>query len=311
MVEVKNMEAIIIIGFLADYNMKDKIEEVFNEYQINFNYPEKPNSTLDSEVYYEIPVTLNTVNNSNIISNICRDLKTKFNIDCGETVSFKFDDNDFINAPFYELKSTGNSSKAFLSHKNDGIKLITLCNVCKIQAKIQQSSLVMDTSKIGDRYMVNVGTDFWVVSEKMAALMEKWDITGYTLKEVIHSGKNSPQPVFQVIPTNILPPWSSAMKHYYFVTQSEGQCSECDIRGRIDYPYHYDKSDLEQYSITDISMMREWKSNGQWAYHPTFISNRFRRLLIENGITSDVRDIYAKNYKSKDWLFDPVIVVDN
>lgn len=305
------MEAIIIIGFFADYNLKDKIEDVFKEYQINFNSPDQPNSSLDSEVYYEVPVTLNKTNNSHTISKIRKKLQTTFHIDCGETVSFKFDDNDFSNAPFYELKSTGNSPKAFLSHKSAGIKWTTLCKACNIQAKIQQSPLAMDTSKIGDRYMVNVGTDYWVVSERMASLMEEWRITGYTLKEVIHSGKNSPQPAFQVIPTSVLPPWSSEMKHYYFVTQQEGQCSTCDIRGRIDYPYHYNKSDLEHYPITDMMRMREWKPNGQWAYHSTFISKRFRNLLIENEITGDVRDIYAKNYKSKDWIFNPVIPVVN
>lgn len=71
-------------------------------------------------------------------------------------------------------------------HKKDSVKLVSLSSNCGIQAKIQQSPLVIDTSKIGDRYMVNVGTEFWVISEKTASLMSEWEITGYTLKEVIH-----------------------------------------------------------------------------------------------------------------------------
>lgn len=146
----------------------------------------------------------------------------------------------------------------------------------------------MDTSKIGTRYMVNVGTDYWVVSEKMAHFMEDWKITGYKLQEVIHSRKKDGQRAYQIIPTNMLLPWSTEMKHYQFIKRDKGWlCRRCNINGRIDYPYHYDKSDLEKYPIQDMNIMREWTSSGinGWAYRPVFVSKRFRDLLIEHNIT--------------------------
>lgn len=158
--------------------------------------------------------------------------------------------------------------------------------------------------------MVNIGTDYWVVSEKMARLMEEWKITGFELQEVIHSGKKEGQPAYQVIPTNILQAWSTEMKHYYFITEPEERCPVCNIKGRVDYPYHYNKLDLEQNPIKDIDIMTEFCSNGSWAYRPVFISKRFRDLLIENGITREVLNMYDDNYGSRDWLFRLVIIVD-
>ncbi|WP_026019022.1 hypothetical protein [Ureibacillus thermosphaericus] len=100
------------------------------------------------------------------------------------------------------------------------------------------------------------------------------------------------------------------MKHYYFITEPEERCRTCNIRGRIDYPYYYNKRDLEQYPIKDINIMKELKSNGSWAYRPVFLSKRFRDLLIENGITREVINRDDNNYKSRDWLFEPVVIIE-
>lgn len=297
------METRVIVDFYADYYLKNKLEEFFYKYGIQLTFPEKRKHS--SEVYVEVPINLNERLTVDTLARIISTLESEFNLSCGEALSFKFDDEDFK-----QLRSTGNSPKVFLEHKKDGVEWITLCKYCGLQAKVQTSALVIDTSKIRDRYMVNVGVDYWVVSEKMALLMEKWDITGYKLQEVIHSGKKTAQTAFQILPTNILPSWSSVMKHYYFITETDDQCSICNIRGRIDYPYHYNKTDIEKNPIKDINILQEWKSNGQWAYHSIFFSKRFRDLLIDNGITRDVRNMYDNNYKSKDWLFDPVIIVD-
>lgn len=102
------------------------------------------------------------------------------------------------------------------------------------------------------------------------------------------------------------------MKQYIFIEGDEDRCKKCNIRGRVDYPYHYDQSDLEKYPIKDFNIMREWSANGVngWAIRPVFVSKRFRDLLIENGITRDIRDIYDENFTSRDWYFEPVIIVD-
>jgi hypothetical protein len=56
--------------------------------------------------------------------------------------------------------------------------------------------------------------------------------------------------------------------------------------------------------------MKELKSNGSWAYRPVFLSKRFRDLLIENGITREVINRDDNNYKSRDWLFEPVVIIE-
>lgn len=302
------MDIYVCIDFFAEYSLKSELERLFGKFDISLNFPDKPK--MGTEVYLQVPIRLNGKVGIDTISYITSHLKKEYQISCGESFSCRFNYLDFERSPFFRLVSTGNSSKAFLEHKKDGIKWKTICPSCGIQEKVQTSPLVMDTSKVGDRYMVNVGVDYWVVSEKMAYLMKEWEITGYELREVIHSGKKPAQPVFQVIPTNVLPSWSSEMKHYYFITEPEERCQTCNIRGRIDYPYHYNKRDLEQYPIKDINIMKDLKSNGSWAYRPVFLSKRFRDLLIENGITREVINRDDDNYKSRNWLFEPVVIIE-
>lgn len=81
--------------------------------------------------------------------------------------------------------------------------------------------------------MVNVGA-YWVVSEKMARLMEDWKLSGLELKPVIHKGpEKGKQPAYQIVPSSTMPNWSKEMKHYYFANEHR-RCKTCGIRGRID-----------------------------------------------------------------------------
>jgi hypothetical protein len=70
--------------------------------------------------------------------------------------------------------------------------------------------------------MVNVESAFWIVSEKMARLMEDWGITGYELQEVAHKGPSSGKvPCYLLVPIETLPAWSSKMPRIYFVTEEQ------------------------------------------------------------------------------------------
>jgi len=105
------------------------------------------------------------------------------------------------------------------------------------------------------------------------------------------------------------------MRADFFVSEDEKrrQCPVCGIRGRINFPYHYDNRYLDE-NICDVNVMKEWNVTGHangWAYHPTFFSRRFRELLIKHNITREVRSVNSRNYKSKDWVFDPIQVVMN
>ncbi|WP_145977188.1 hypothetical protein [Paenibacillus sp. 32O-W] len=138
--------------------------------------------------------------------------------------------------------------------------------------------------------------------------MEDWGITGYELQEVAHKGPSSGKvPCYLLVPIETLPAWSSKMPRIYFVT--EEHCHDCGIQGRITGPFHYDKTDLNNHA-NDVYFSNEYISNRRWAYRATVISKRFRDLLIENKITRDVRDMHSTKYGSRDWLFDPVIIVE-
>ncbi|MFJ8063679.1 hypothetical protein ACIQYS_03520 [Psychrobacillus sp. NPDC096426] len=170
----------------------------------------------------------------------------------------------------------------------------------------QLSSLVIDTSKIKDRYMVNVGP-FWVVSKKMVDLMNKWNLKGYDLNPVVHKGPEAGrQQAYQIIPKHTLPNWSSQMVHFYFATEPE-PCI-CGIKRTINGPFHYDKEDLKDLE-SDIYLSAEWSHDGKYVYKKTLFSKKFRDLIIENKITKDIRGSDDENYGSKDWLFEPGILV--
>lgn len=200
-----NMKTIVTIHFYDQLNQHKKLTEFFHAYGIHLSEPEKPPEGID-EVSYDIPIIVDEQLSLNTIRELFINLNKRFQLlQCFDSVDFKFDHEDFEKSPFFELCSTGNSPRAFLEHKKNCIKWKVICESCGLKAKVQTSPLIMDTSKIGTRYMVNVGTDYWVLSEKMAQLMEEWKISGYELKEIIHSGKMNGQCGYQVIPTNTLP----------------------------------------------------------------------------------------------------------
>lgn len=168
----------------------------------------------------------------------------------------------------------------------------------------QISPLTIDTSKIKDRYMVNVGTVFWVVSEKMAELMDNWRLTGYDLRPVIHKGADKGKQ-----PAHSFPPWSKAMTHYYFATEEQNKCKNCRVKGRVAGFYTYNKEDIKSVKL-DVFHTAEWSHKGKYVYRKTLFSKAFRNLILEHKISKDVRGVYNKKYGSKDWVFEPTIIVE-
>ncbi|WP_018750363.1 hypothetical protein [Paenibacillus sanguinis] len=298
----------IKIGFFIDYSYAKHIESFFNEYDIHVSSPKKGVRT--SEISYDIPVVFRP--EDNVIAKmeeIRGRLLKLFPIDhTGEEIIFSYDNEEYDKAPFFRLQSTGNSASANITNNNSAMKTEIFCKACGLKRKELESHLVMDTSKLKSRYMVNIDSMFWVVSEKMAELMAEWNITGYQLKEVEHRGKPENRvPAYQLITENSLPPLSPNTKYYYFVSEPEERCDVCGIKGKVHYPYLYDQSDIENYT-NDLYLVNEWASNGSYAYHRLLLSQRFRSLLLENKITRDVRSLYEDNYGSKDWFMTPVFI---
>lgn len=302
------MKVIIKVVFFADYNLEPYVKDLFKRYGIEMHFPQRLSRIGDNQASVEVPIQLNVDCTSDEIKDICQQLMKEYQLFVGEALFFEFDDDDFKAASFFKVHSTGNSSKAFLEHKKDHIQWETICDTCGIKKKVQTGPIVMDTSKIGARFMVNVGIDYWVISEKLAHLLEQWNMTGYELKEVIHCGKKEAIKCYQLIVRVSLPDWSHAMQHYSFATEPNKYCHTCKIRGRIDFPAVYDEG-INRLA-NDFYTYNEYYSNGTWAYKPIFISKRLRRLLIDHKITRDVRNEFSSIYRSSDWLLKPIFIND-
>lgn len=293
------------ICFFAKTEVVSKVIDVLNSKNIATSIPEF--TDCDTEVLLNVDIELNGKINYECMKDLYMYLENNLQVhDIGEMFSFKYTDEEYELSPFFVLQSTGNSSRAFLDDKGTAFKEEIFCNSCGLIQQNQNSPLVIDTSKIKGRYMVNVGA-YWVVSETMAELMEDWMISGYELKQVIHKGpEKGKQPAYQIVPSFTLPNWSKEMEHYYFATEEDGICSICGVKGRIDGPYYYNKKDLINMNM-DVYLAAEWTHNGNYVYRKTLFSKKFRDMIIKHKISKDVRDM--KKYGSKDWLFEPVILV--
>lgn len=304
------MIAVNKLSFFIDYSYSKQIEIFFEDYDIHIVSPEKGART--SEIRYQIPISFDPRENmKDKIEEIINRLLSSFPIDrIGEAVSFEYSNEDYDKAPFFTLNSTGNSASANIVNtgRRSGISTGIFCESCNLKLEVATSALQMDTSKLKDRYMVNIDGMFWVVSEKMADLMSEWKLTGFDLKEVSHRGKpENKLPAYRLIINNSLPPLSSNAGFYYFVSEPEERCATCSVKGRINYPFLYNKSDIENYT-DDLYLLNEWESNGSNVYHPLFLSQRFRKLLLEHRITKDIRSLYDSDYGPKDWFMTPVFI---
>lgn len=303
------MKESVRISFFVNYSLSNEIQNFFKVYDIHIDIPERK---LAPEFLCSVHIDENTDQNLNdFIREIITDLKTKLNIKhIGEYFYVECSDNEYEEAPFFRVSSTGNSAKAHLDDEGINIKKELFCSDCGLQFKQLQENLTVNTAVLKSKLMINVGGQFWVVSERMAQLMEEWGLKGYSLREVIHKGKAAGSvPGYQLLPTTVLPPWSDKMRHYFFVDEEDEYCTACGVKGRVDYPYHYDKSQIETVD-TDLAWSKEFTNNGSYAYHSLLISSRFRRLLLDHKLSRDVRSMFDKSYGRNDWFLEPVIVVN-
>lgn len=301
------MKASVEISFFANYSLSTEIQNFFKSYDIHVDIPERK---LASEFSCKVSLLEQEDHKLNDLAReIITDLKTTLNIKhIGEHFYFECSDKEYEEAPFFRVSSTGNSAKAHLDDEGNNFKKELFCSNCGLQLKHLQTNLTINTAVLKSKLMINVGGQFWVVSEKMAQLMEEWGLKGYTLREVSHKGKAAGAvPGYQLLPTTELPPWSDKMRHYFFVDEEEEYCTVCGVKGRVDYPYHYDKSQIETID-TDLAWSKEFTNNGSYAYQSLLISSKFRRLLLEHKLSRDVRSNFDKSYGSNDWLLYPVII---
>lgn len=224
----------------------------------------------------------------------------------GHRYFFRFTDEEYETSPLYKLGATGNTPRAFLKSDGTRYKFNTLCPACGLQCREQESPLVIDTRKMGKQYMAWVDGEFLVVSERMAALLNEWGLSGYVLRNVTHAGpEKGQQTVFQLVPTNVLPPWSRHMRFLYPAHLEQHRCPMCGLRGRLEYPYHYDRDVLTD--IKDFNIASDWTVLSFGAVHSVLVSANFRKRVLDSGIAVDAR--YTRNPGDRHWFFEPVVVV--
>lgn len=304
------MNVTVRISFFIDYNLRNDVENFFSTYGIKVISPEKGRGP---DIRYLIHITRNNGDGlQQLLAEIITNLKAKFNLTrIGEHFYYECSDLEYNQSPFFQVLSTGNSAKSHLDDNGNRFEITTFCPKCNLQIKNQTNNLTIDTSIMRKKYMVNVGSQFWVISEQMANLMEQHNLKGYSLKEVKHKGnENNAVPAYQLIPTTEMPRWSEKMKHYYFIDEKEEKCFNCGVQGRVDYPYSYNLNDLSQIDV-DVIKSKEYTNNGLYAYQTLLISKKFRNLLLDHKITRDVRSHFSENYGRNDWLLVPVIVVND
>lgn len=290
--------------FSADETIQDKVINVFKRYGILLCAPVISESAL--KTCFNPVVTLNEDVTYEKMAALYKSLKNELGIkSIGERFYFAFSDSEYEQAPLFTLNSTGNSTDMFLDDRGTLFSRSTYCNECGLIEKEQLSPLVVDTSKINDRYLLHT-SGYWVASEKMVSIMEKGNIEGYDLLEVIHQGDNvGKQPAYQIFPKEVLPSCSTDRIKLHFAT--ENPPCQCGLKGIINGPYLYEKKDLANLK-GDVFLAAEWSHNGSHLYKKTLFSRKFRDLIIENNISLEVKGEKDNNFGPKDWLLDPVLL---
>ncbi|MFJ7950993.1 hypothetical protein ACIQZG_05615 [Lysinibacillus sp. NPDC096418] len=290
--------------FSADETIQDKVIHVFKRYGIYLCAPVIRERAL--KTCFNPVVTLNEDVTYDKMAALYKSLKNELGINSiGERFYFAFSDKEYEEAPLFTLNSTGNSAEMFLDDRGTLFTKRTYCGECGLIEKEQRSPLVVDTSKIKDRYLLHT-SGYWVASEKMVSIMEKGNIEGYELLEVIHQGDDvGKQPAYQIFPKEVLPSCCADRVKLHFATESP-PC-RCGLKGIINGPSLYAKKDLVELK-GDVFLAAEWSHNGSHLYKKTIFSRKFRDLIIENNISQEVKGEKDKNFGPKDWLLEPVLL---
>lgn len=281
---------------------KRKIDNVFSSF--NFNYQPKEYS-FDSSLTYEFDL-LSTVRGADLLNRALSEIvpvitSNPYDSEYEPITEFIFEKRDYDAAPFFKLCSSGNSESAFLESRCLKIEKHFVCDSCGVHTRELLSPLEVNGTKIGKRLMVNVNTEYWVINEKLATLFDEWNLQGYKLEEVI-SRDTENRKLFRIIPEIVLPLWSETTEFLYF---DRAQC--CNLRNSVPGPFHYHTSDLQDIK-TDFASTNELVVSGNLAFRPLMVSSKFRELIISNNISKEVINIYDSNYRSFNWLFEPIVV---
>lgn len=184
----------------------------------------------------------------------------------------------------------------------------TICPKCGLKSRVLDSPLSFNTRWLKDRLAAYIDHQFLVVSEQFAEMLGAWRLTGYRLEPVIHKGpEDKKQPVYQLVPTSVLPACSPRMPVIYLEHLRNEFCSQCGLRGRQVPPFHYTPDSVE--NAADFNLASHWiQIEPDLAVQPILISARLRQLVLESGLVLDDWQVPNKP-GSQYWHFEPVILV--
>lgn len=222
-----------------------------------------------------------------------------------QSFSYRYDysEEEMKNAELYKIESIGNVQGLYLSNKS-GYESQPFCSTCQREVRVQTKPLLFNTAILKKRHVVFVDENL-VVSRHLAEQFKNWNLSGYRLQEVIHSGStNTEQGAFQLVPTNILP---SQYEFDYLSSDPQvikHQCPKCGVREHLLLPYCYEKSVLPH--IKDFNLTQEYYSLGKMVIREMLISKRVLSLLTEQGIVQGV--VSCSTHNEDEWAVVPILI---
>lgn len=231
----------------------------------------------------------------------------RLGVELGFRYFFRFEDDEYEAAPYYRMGAFGNTPQGYMASDGSAYITHTFCSACGIKQREQIAPLVINSSRLKHRAAVWVDGHRIVISERFAEKLAQWQVTGYELAPVVHRGKGSGVPAYQLIPTSRLPAGGSTMRFLYPPHLQDRLCPLCDWRRKMIMPLHYEKVALE--NAQDINMTTDIVAAADDTAHAIVISARLRRLILESGLALNARYDQEAKTDGRHWFFEPIVLV--
>jgi len=302
------MKIILSSSFAYENVQKENVDRLMEIYQYRLE-TQYIDDILLHRTGVKIDNLIDSTTNTEKLLSLYRELLSNFTNEIAEMYTFIYEDEEYEIAPFLQIDGLGNNGVAYQIGSEASFQKEIICATCNRIKVTQIAPLHVNTSLLKNRMAIFVNEQL-VISEKFARLLEEWGMKGYRLSEVIHKGNaDKLQVAYQLIPTEYMPKCSEKWRklHFYY---EDNRCFDCNLTGFINPPYTYDEKDLQGLDNDFYIALEPRATTYHYYYHDTLISQRLRQKLLEYGITKNGKGRFDnENYNSKDWAFDPIVVV--
>ncbi len=185
----------------------------------------------------------------------------------GELKGRKLDENPITREEYIYTKKEIESAELLVlyikTYCGDGYNVYgtefdtsNICSVCGT-GEVQKSDLIINKTKMGEKDIAITYNNEFIISDRLAGIFRKNNLTGFELRIVHHYTKkmrNEPK-LFQIIPTCTLPPLMAPSK----LVKSTDYCSVCGKKCLVILsPFYYKKIDLKKAKIYDFNKTTEF-----------------------------------------------------